>query len=94
MAAIHNALESLLDERDLARITKRSLASIRRDRLLRKGCPYIKIGSSVRYRPSDVEMYLGSLPRRGGHQATPETIELKSSVSGGATRSSEPYGRT
>ena len=67
MGAIHSTLESLLDEHDLARLTKRSVASIRRDRLLKKGCPYLKIGSSVRYRPSDVEAWVGSLPRRGGH---------------------------
>ena len=65
----HN--EHLLDEQDLARITKRSIASVRRDRLLKKGCPYIKIGSSVRYLPSDLEAWLGSLPSRGRHQEMP-----------------------
>ena len=68
MGALHNVLEDLLDEHDLARFTKRSVASVRRDRLLKKGCPYIKIGSSVRYLPSDVEAWLGSLPSRGRHQ--------------------------
>lgn len=62
----HN--EQLFDEHDLARITKRSVASVRRDRLLKKGCPYIKIGSSVRYLPSDVEAWLESLPSRGRQQ--------------------------
>jgi hypothetical protein len=71
MGALHNALEDLLDEHDLARITKRSVASVRRDRLLKKGCPYIKIGSSVRYLPSDVEAWLGSLPSRGRRQEMP-----------------------
>ncbi len=60
--------EQLFDEHDLARVTKRSVASVRRDRLLKKGCPYIKIGSSVRYLPSDVEAWLESLPSRGRHQ--------------------------
>jgi hypothetical protein len=70
MGTISSAIDSLFDEFDLARITKRSVASIRRDRLLRKGCPYIKIGSSVRYRPCDVEAWLESLTKRGGgHQA-------------------------
>ena len=63
--------ERLFDERDLARFTKRSVASVRRDRLLKKGCPYIKIGSSVRYMPSDVEAWLGSLPSRGRRQEMP-----------------------
>ena len=68
MGALHNALEGLLDEHDLARITKRSVASVRRDRLLNKNCPFIKIGTSVRYRRSDVEGWLQSLPKCGGQQ--------------------------
>jgi len=65
--AITNNLETLLNEHDLAKLTKRSVASIRRDRLLKKGCPYIKISSSVRYRPSDVEAWLASLTQRSGN---------------------------
>jgi hypothetical protein len=68
MGALHNQFDDLLDEHDLARITKRSLASIRRDRLLKKNCPFVKIGTSVRYLRSDVEGWLRSLPRRGGRQ--------------------------
>jgi hypothetical protein len=68
MGALHNAIEDLLDEHDLARMTKRSVASVRRDRLLGKNCPFIKIGTSVRYVRSDVEDWLRSLPRRGGQQ--------------------------
>jgi predicted DNA-binding transcriptional regulator AlpA len=68
MGALHNQFDDLLDEHDLARITKRSLASIRRDRLLKKNCPFVKIGTSVRYLRSDVEDWLRSLPRRGGRQ--------------------------
>jgi hypothetical protein len=51
-------LESLLTEQEFARITKRSVASARRDRLLRQGCPFVKLGALVRYRPSDVRAYL------------------------------------
>ena len=51
-------LETLLTEQDYARITKRSVASARRDRLLRQGCPCVKLGALVRYRPSDVRAYL------------------------------------
>jgi hypothetical protein len=68
MGALHNQFDDLLDEHDLARITKRSVASIRRDRLLKKNCPFVKIGTSVRYLRSDVEDWLRSLPRRGGRQ--------------------------
>ena len=68
MGAIHNTFDDLLDEHDLARITKRSVAAVRHDRLFKKNCPFVKIGSSVRYLRSDVEVWLRSLPRRGGQQ--------------------------
>jgi hypothetical protein len=51
-------LESLLTEQKYARITKRSVASVRRDRLLMQGCPYVKLGALVRYRPEDVREHL------------------------------------
>lgn len=51
-------LEVLLTEHEYARITKRSVASVRRDRLLRQGCPYVKLGALVRYRPEDVRAHL------------------------------------
>jgi hypothetical protein len=57
-------LESLLTEHEYARITKRSVASARRDRLLRQGCPYLKLGALVRYRPADVRAYLEDHLRR------------------------------
>jgi len=51
-------LERLLDESKVAEITGRSVASLRRDRLLGKGCPYVKLGFLVKYRPRDVEAYI------------------------------------
>ena len=51
-------IEPLLDEYKYAAITGRSVASARRDRLLGKGCPYVKLGFLVRYRPSDVRSYI------------------------------------
>jgi hypothetical protein len=51
-------LETLLTEHEYARITKRSVASVRRDRLLSQGCPYVKLGALVRYRPEDVRAHL------------------------------------
>jgi hypothetical protein len=51
-------LESLLTEQEYARITKRSVASVRRDRLLRQGCPYVKLGALVRYRVADIKAHL------------------------------------
>ena len=57
-------LESLLTEQEYARLTKRSVASVRRDRLLRQGCPYLKLGALVRYRPADVRAHLEDSLRR------------------------------
>jgi hypothetical protein len=51
-------LETLLTEHEYARLTKRSVASVRRDRLLGQGCPYIKLGALVRYRPADVRVHI------------------------------------
>ena len=53
-------LEPLLNEQEYSRITGRSLASVRRDRLLGRGCPYVKLGSLVRYRPCDVREFIES----------------------------------
>jgi len=55
---IGNELETLLTEHEYAHITKRSVASVRRDRLLRLGCPYVKLGALVRYRPEDVRAHI------------------------------------
>jgi hypothetical protein len=66
MGTLLNTARALLDEHDVALITRRSVASVRRDRLWKRGCPYIKIGASVRYRPSDVEDWIKALPKRGG----------------------------
>jgi hypothetical protein len=57
-------LETLLTEHEYARITKRSVASVRRDRLLGQGCPYVKLGALVRYRPEDVRGHLERSLRR------------------------------
>ena len=72
MSATHNAIETLLNEYDVARITRLSVASIRRWRLLRQGPKYLKIGSSVRYRAEDVASWLESRPT-GGEQGRPES---------------------
>lgn len=57
-------LETLLTEQECTHITKRSVASLRRNRLFRQGCPYVKLGALVRYRPEDVRAYLERSLRR------------------------------
>jgi predicted DNA-binding transcriptional regulator AlpA len=66
MGAIHNIIENLLNEYDVARITGLSVASVRRWRLLRQGPKYLKIGAAVRYKPEDIADWLKSRPTGGG----------------------------
>jgi predicted DNA-binding transcriptional regulator AlpA len=53
-------LDQLLDERDVSRLLKMSLASIRRWRVSGRGPAYLKIGTSVRYTPQSVSEFLKS----------------------------------
>jgi predicted DNA-binding transcriptional regulator AlpA len=71
MAPLDNAIASLLNEYDVARITGLSVASVRRWRLVRQGPRYLKIGSAVRYRADDITSWLRSRPT-GGQQDVPE----------------------
>jgi predicted DNA-binding transcriptional regulator AlpA len=67
--ATADTLEALLDEKNVARITGLSVASVRRWRLLRQGPKYLKIGAAVRYRPEDVAEWLDARPTGGEQQA-------------------------
>jgi len=58
-------LRGLLNERDIARITAMSLATVRRWRLFRQGPKFIKLGAAVRYRPEDLAAWLDSRPASG-----------------------------
>jgi len=69
MESIHNPIEALLNEYDVARITGLSVASVRRWRLLRQGPKYLKIGAAVRYKAEDISAWLESRPSGGGHLA-------------------------
>ena len=51
-------IEPLWNEHVYSRVIGKSVATARRDRLLGKGCPYVKLGVLVRYRPSDVRAYI------------------------------------
>jgi hypothetical protein len=55
----------LLTEGDVAQRLHVSLASVRRWRLERRGPQFIKVGSLVRYRPEDLELWLAALPTGG-----------------------------
>jgi len=49
-----------LNEKEVAKITRLSLATLRNDRFLSRGIPYVKIGRSVRYSLEDVIQYMES----------------------------------
>jgi hypothetical protein len=49
-----------LTETEVAELTKRALSTLRNERHLRRGMPYLKIGRSVRYRLDDVINFMES----------------------------------
>jgi predicted DNA-binding transcriptional regulator AlpA len=57
----------LLTERDVARLAKLSVAAIRRRRQLKQKPRWLRINTSVRYRPEDIREWLDSC------QSQPET---------------------
>ena len=71
MGTVHINLEDLLGEYDVARITRLSVASVRRWRYLNQGPKYLKLGSAVRYRAEDITKWLETRPS-GGEQDPPE----------------------
>ena len=49
-----------LNEKQVAIITGRALSTLRNERFLGKGMPYIKIGKSVRYKYDDIIEFMES----------------------------------
>lgn len=48
-----------LNEQEVAAITGRALSTLRNDRFLRRGLPYLKVSKrSIRYRASDVMNFM------------------------------------
>lgn len=68
MGSVHNTVQALLNEFDVAGITGMSVASVRRWRANRRGPRYIKLGTSVRYRPEDVKSFIDELADRAGQR--------------------------
>jgi len=65
MGTNSNAMKSLLNEHDVARLIALSVASLRRWRILGQGPKFLKIGAAVRYREEDVLDWLDSQPTGG-----------------------------
>lgn len=52
----------MLNDLQVAKYLRMSVASVRRWRVLRQGPKFFKIGSAVRYRKADLDAWLDSLP--------------------------------
>ena len=54
-----NKLPQTLNEKETAKVLRKAVQTLRNDRHLGQGCPYVKMGRrSVRYLVSDIEDYL------------------------------------
>lgn len=59
------ALETFLNEHDVAQMLNVSVATVRRWRLLGKGPKFLKLSSACRYRNEDIDAWLASRPTGG-----------------------------
>jgi hypothetical protein len=53
----------LLNQKAYCQLTGKSAATAEQDRLYGRGCPFIRMGRSIRYRLDDIIAWLESLPR-------------------------------
>jgi predicted DNA-binding transcriptional regulator AlpA len=60
-----NLAQSLLTETDVSRQLRVSLAALRKWRVMNRGPQFVKIGPLVRYRQTDIDAWLTSLPVGG-----------------------------
>jgi len=51
-------MKQYLNERQVSEITGRAVQSLRNDRCNRRGFPYLRIGSSIRYDYDDIVTYM------------------------------------
>jgi hypothetical protein len=57
---VHPIEDRLLTEIEAAQLRSQSVRTLQAERLRGGGCPYVKIGRSVRYRYSDVLRFIDS----------------------------------
>jgi excisionase family DNA binding protein len=53
-------LPALLTQEEVANYLRISTKTLERDRWLKQGLPFVKIGRSVRYRASDIAEFIGA----------------------------------
>jgi hypothetical protein len=53
-----DVIPQAINEHEAAQILGKSVQTLRNERFLKKGCPYVKLGRSVRYLIGDLDKYL------------------------------------
>ena len=76
--------KTFLTERDVSAIFRVSIETLRRWRALKMGPRFIHVGRAVRYRPEDLDQYLGSRPA-GGENVRTVTSHAEAAVDAGAS---------
>jgi hypothetical protein len=64
----------LMTEDEVSKALNVSIAALRRWRLEQRGPVFIKVGSLVRYRPEDLELWLATLPTGGDSDFRASTL--------------------
>lgn len=64
-----NLAQTLLTETDVSRHLRVSLAAVRKWRVMNRGPQFVKIGPLVRYRQTDIDAWLTSLPVGGSRRS-------------------------
>ena len=59
-------MDAFINEKALAAFLAVSVATVRAWRLRGRGPRFVKLGSAVRYRPEDIDTWIGSRPSGGG----------------------------
>jgi hypothetical protein len=54
------AIRRLLTSKDRAEIERRSVRTIERERERGDGCPYVRLGRRIYYRPEDVQQFIAA----------------------------------
>ena len=65
--------DRLLDDREVSEITGRARSTLQKDRLAGSGIPFVRLGRLVRYRQSDINAFLASLPSLHSTSESPES---------------------
>lgn len=67
-----NSTDRLLTQREYAEYRRCSIRTIERERAVGAGCPYVRIGVRILYRPADIDRFVNAhtiggsdLPKRG-----------------------------